>query len=269
MISRPVRLLLISILLLTWLAHAAPLSPLSYSPSMLMKTKAPVSFVEVIHAYPHDSEAFTQGLVFHEGFLYESTGINGRSGLFKKEIQTGKVLQETKIAREYFGEGIVFLKNKIYQLTWQNEMLIVYDAESFKEIKKLKYSGEGWGLATNGKHLLRSDGSSTITFHDPGSFKIVRKINVRDGDMPVERLNELEMVKGEIWANIYLEDLIVRISPKNGKVKGWIDLSTLRSYLPKNAQVDVINGIAYDEKSDRIFVTGKFWPKLFEIKIVK
>jgi glutaminyl-peptide cyclotransferase len=235
--------------------------------SSLLKTRAPIASIEVKNVYPHDTGAFTQGLFFHDGFIYESTGLNGKSTLTRKEIKTGKALQEARISQEYFGEGIALLKNKIYQLTWQNETVFIYDARSFKEIGKLKYRGEGWGLASDGKHLLMSNGSSTITFHDPDSFKPVRKIRVQDGGTPVGSLNEMEFIKGEIWANIYTEDLIVRISPKNGKVTGWINLSILRSYLPRNAQVDVLNGIAYDAKSDRIFVTGKYWPKVFEIQV--
>lgn len=237
--------------------------------STIMKTKAPIAAIEVVNIYPHDADAFTQGLLFHDGQLYESTGRYGKSVLSVRDIKTGKVLREVKVAEEYFGEGITLLKDKIYQLTWQNETLLIYDARLLKEIRKIKYAGEGWGLTTNGRHLLMSNGSSTLTFHDPETFKVIRKIHVRDGDRAILRLNELEFVKGEIWANIFMEDWVVRISPKTGKVKGWIDLSSIRSYLPRHAQIDVINGIAYDESADRIFVTGKLWPKLFEIRQVK
>ena len=235
----------------------------------LLKTMVPIASVDVKNTYPHDTNAFTQGLFFYQDCFYESTGLKGKSFLSRKEMKTGISLQEVKIAEEYFGEGIALLKEKIYQLTWQNEMVLIYDARSFKEIRKIKYRGEGWGLASDGKHLLKSNGSSIITFHDPDSFKVVRQIHVRDGDTPVDRLNELEFIKGEIWAHIFTEDLIVRISPANGKVTGWINLSSLRSYLPRNAQVDVLNGIAYDAKGDRIFVTGKYWPKIFEIQLSK
>ncbi len=232
-----------------------------------MQSKAPVASIVVKNTYPHDPEAFTQGLLFHQGFFYESTGLLGKSTLARKDMKTGKVLEAVQLPRDFFGEGIVLLKDKIYQLTWQNETVLIYDAQSLREIKKMKYSGEGWGLTSDGKYLLMSNGSSTITFRDPESFKTVREIHIRDGDTPVGNLNELEFIKGEIWANIYLEDVIVRISPKDGRVKGWIDLSELRSYLARNAQVDVINGIAYDEKANRIFLTGKYWPKIFEIQI--
>jgi glutamine cyclotransferase len=237
--------------------------------SPLLKTKAPIASVDVKNDYPHDTGAFTQGLFFHQGYLYESTGLKGRSSLSRKDVKTGKSLQEVKISQEYFGEGIALLKKKIYQLTWQNETVLIYDARSFEEIGKLKYRGEGWGLTSDGKHLLMSNGSSSITFHDPDSFKVVREIHVHDGHTPVGSLNELEFIKGEIWANVFTEDMIVRISPKSGTVTGWINLSALRSHLPRNAQVDVLNGIAYDAKKDRIFVTGKLWPKVFEIQLSK
>ncbi len=237
--------------------------------SRLLKTKMPISSIDVKNAYPHDTGAFTQGLFFHQRCFYESTGLNGKSALARKEVMTGKSLQEVKISHKYFGEGIALLKGNIYQLTWQNETVLIYDVRSFQQIREIKYRGEGWGLTSDGKHLLMSDGSSTITFRDPDSFKVVREIRVRDGDTPVGHLNELEFVKGEIWANIFTEDMIVRISPKNGKVTGWINLSALRSYLPRNESVDVLNGIAYDVSTDRIFVTGKYWPKVFEIRLSK
>lgn len=237
--------------------------------SRLLKTKMPISSIVVKNFYPHDTGAFTQGLFFHQGCIYESTGLNGKSILARKEVITGKSLQEVKISYKYFGEGIALLKRNIYQLTWQNETLLIYNVRSFKKIREIKYRGEGWGLTSDGKHLLMSDGSSTITFRDPDSFKMVREIHVRDGDTPVGHLNELEFIKGEIWANIFTEDIIVRISPKNGKVTGWINLSALRSYLPRNESVDVLNGIAYDVNTDRIFVTGKYWPKIFEIQLSK
>ena len=165
-------------------------------------------------------------------------------------------------------EALQFLQEgKIDLITLDLKMPGLSGLDVLREIKKMKYSGEGWGLTSDGKYLLMSNGSSTVTFRDPESFKTVREIQVRDGDNPVGNLNELEFIKGEIWANIYMEDVIVRISPKNGKVTGWIDLSELRSYLARNTRVDVINGIAYDGKSNRIFLTGKYWPKIFEIQI--
>lgn len=243
--------------------------PRQFKLSPLLKSRAPIASFDVINTYPHNTGSFTQGFFFHQGCFYESTGLNGKSTLARKEVKTGKSLQEVKIFQEYFGEGIALLKEKIYQLTWQNEAVLIYDAQSFKEIRKIRYRGEGWGLTSDGKHLLMSNGSSTISFRDPDSFKVVREIHVLDGSTPIVHLNELEFIKGEIWANIYMEDMIVRISPKTGKVKGWIDLSSLRSYLPRNAQVDVLNGIAYDAQRGLIFVTGKYWPKVFEIQLSK
>lgn len=270
--ARFIRLTVLAFLIMVYMLRPVPgfsrdILQQQFNLSPLLKTKAPITSVEVKNAYPHDTGSFTQGLLFHQGYFYESTGLQGKSSLVRKEVKTGKSLQEVKLSQEYFGEGIVLLKNKIYQLTWQNETVLIYDARSFREIRKIKYRGEGWGLTSDGKYLVMSNGSSIITFHDPDTFKVVRKIHVRDGDTPVDNLNELEFIKGEIWANIYMEDIIVRISPKNGKVTGWIDLSALRSYLQQNAHVDVLNGIAYDAKNGRIFVTGKYWPKVFEIKL--
>jgi glutamine cyclotransferase len=235
--------------------------------SLLMKTKAPISSVAVQKIIPHDANAFTQGLIIIDGSLCESTGLLGQSTLVCKDIATGKMTRQVQLPPEFFGEGIALLKNRIYLLTWQNETALVYDAPSLREIRRIRYEGEGWGLASDGKSLLMSNGSPTIVFRDPESFKVRRRIHVSDGDRPVSRLNELEFVQGEIWANIYMEDIIVRISPQTGRVAGWIDLSPLRSYLPANARVDVLNGIAYDGKRNRIFVTGKYWPHLFEIQL--
>lgn len=260
---------LIIIAFLPYKAQSDSTSQSRFRLSSLMKTRAPITSVEVKKAYPHDPGAFTQGLFFHQGFLYESSGLNGKSFLSKKELKTGKTLQEVKIDQKYFGEGSAFLKDRIYQLTWKNEMVLVYDAGSLQPIRTMKYSGEGWGLATDGKYLLMSNGSSIITVREPDSFRVVREIRVHDGDTPVEGLNELEFVKGEIWANVFTQDVIVRISPRDGKVTGWIDLSVLRDYLPRSLQVDVINGIACDAATGRIFITGKYWPKVFEIQLTR
>lgn len=238
-------------------------------PEWLFFSKAPVSSIEVVKVYPHDANAFTQGLFFQKGRIYESTGLYGKSILAVKDLQTGKAKKKITLASGYFGEGAVSCKGQIYQLTWQNETLIIYDAKTLREIKKIKYSGEGWGITTDGKHLFMSNGSSMIAVRDPDSFNIIGEINVYDQNTPIDRLNELEFVQGEIWANIFMEDKIVRIDPKSGKVKGWVDLEPLRAWLPDGVQVDVLNGIAYDDRTGRIFVTGKFWPKLFEIRLLK
>lgn len=246
-------------------AHDAPEG--SFGFSHLRTTRVPIASVEVVRTYPHDPGAFTQGLFFHRGFFFESTGLAGRSSLTRRDVATGKILDSVSLAGEYFGEGLVLFQDRIYQLTWQNETVFIYDARTFCLLRKLRYSGEGWGLTTDGRRLLMSNGTSTLTFRDPGSFKILRKIHAQDGETPVDRLNELEFVRGEIWANVFTTDLIVRISPKDGRVKGWIDLSVLRSYLPAHASVDVLNGIAWDAGSGRLFVTGKYWPYVFEIRL--
>jgi glutamine cyclotransferase len=235
--------------------------------SPLLKTRSPISRISVVNVYDHDPRAFTQGLVYHQGHLYESTGLYGKSALMKKDLSSRKVLKAHQMPAEYFGEGIAILDGKIYQLTYQNETGFIYDLETFKITGQFSYRGEGWGLTTDGRYLMMSNGSSIITFHDPGTFKIIRRIQVKDGDTSIGRINEMAFVKGEIWANIFMEDVIVRISPQTGKVTGWIDLSPLYSYLPRNSQVDVLNGIAYDRQAERIFVTGKFWPKIFEIQL--
>ena len=239
----------------------------SSSFSLLKITKAPISTINIVNIFPHDPESFTEGLVYHQGYLYESTGLNGKSFLKKIEIKSGKIIKEVKLRNEYFGEGMAILHNKIYQLTWKNQIGFIYDLRSFKEMGKFSYQGEGWGLATDGKILFMSDGSPVISCVDPSSFAVIRKIKVSDRKMPVNNLNELEFVRGEIWANIFMEDIIARISPQTGKVLGWIDLSELSLLLPAVQRGDVLNGIAYDSESDRIFVTGKYWHKLFEIKV--
>lgn len=263
-----VRLLFIMLLSIFFAALEPATAELQQSSSfgLLKTTKAPISNINVINIFPHDPESFTEGLVYHKGYLYESTGLNGKSFLKKIEIKSGKVIKEVKLSEEYFGEGMAILDNKIYQLTWKNQTGFIFDLPGFRQIGKFSYSGEGWGLATDGKIMFMSDGSSQIACRDPVSFKIIRKIDVRDANRPVDKLNELEIIGGEIWANVFMEDVIARISPQTGKILGWIDLSQLHLMLPDPGKKDVLNGIAYDPEGDRIFVTGKFWPKLFEIK---
>jgi glutaminyl-peptide cyclotransferase len=235
--------------------------------SFFRTTKAPLSGIAVINIFPHDLESFTQGLVYHQGYLYESTGLNGKSVLQKIELKSGKVIKKVELSQKYFGEGIAILDNKIYQLTWQNQTGFIYDLLSFRKTGKFSYQGEGWGLTTDGKSLIMSDGTPVITYMNPKTLKVIRNIKVQDGERPVNNLNELEFIRGEIWANVFLEDVIVRISPQTGKVLGWINLNQLNAMLPVSSRRDVLNGIAYDQEGDRIFVTGKFWPKLFEIKV--
>lgn len=236
----------------------------------LLKTdKARISNINIINIFPHDPESYTEGLVYHQRYLYESTGLHGKSFLKKIEIKTGKIIKKVKLREEYFGEGMTILDNKIYQLTWKNQTGFIYDLLSFQETGRFSYQGEGWGLTTDGKSLIISNGTSVITYLNPETFKVIRKIKVSDGKMPVNNLNELEFIRGEIWANIFMEDIIARISPHTGKVLGWIDLSRLHLMLPDQGKRDDLNGIAYDPEGDRIFVTGKFWLKLFEIKVQK
>jgi glutamine cyclotransferase len=234
----------------------------------LTVAESPVSRYRVVHAYPHDPMAFTQGLIYLDGFLYESTGLNGRSSLRMTELATGKVLQKQPVGPQYFAEGMTNFGGKLYQLTWQNGKAFVYDRFSFKLLKEHTYTGEGWGLTNDGKRLILSDGTAQIRFMDPTTFAVTGKITVTDQGRPIDRLNELEYVRGEIYANVWQTELIARISPTTGKVLGWIDLTGLLT--PAEAQsVDVLNGIAYDAKQDRLFVTGKLWPKIFEIKLTK
>ncbi|MEP6571010.1 MAG: glutaminyl-peptide cyclotransferase [Acidobacteriota bacterium] len=223
---------------------------------------------EIVHVYPHDPNAFTQGLVFHNGDFLESTGEVGRSSLRRVEIGNSTVLQKVDVPEPYFAEGITLLKGKIYQLTWQHQLGFVYDGLSFEKTGEFNYSGEGWGLATDGESLILSDGTNHIRFLDPENFKVTRAIAVLDGRTAVEEINELEYVKGEIYANIWHADRIARIDPKTGKVIGWINLAGLLKPGEVQDEEAVLNGIAYDEASGRLFITGKLWPKLFEIRLM-
>ena len=230
--------------------------------------KAPVKYgYEIVHIYPHDPAAFTQGLLFMNGNLYEGTGEEGRSSLREVELQTGHVLKKVDVPEPYFGEGIALLNNKIYQLPWQHHVGFIYNADTFEQVGKFNYTDEGWGLTTDGHSLLLSDGSNHIRFLDPDSFRVTKTIAVVDGNLPVKELNELEYVNGEIYANIWHDNRIVTIDPQTGRITGWIDLTGL---LPPGDVTDeeaVLNGIAYDQTGNRLFVTGKLWPRLFEIKL--
>lgn len=229
--------------------------------------QAPVEGYRVIRTYPHDPTAFTQGFQFVDGFFYEGTGLNGRSTLRKVKPETGAVLLQANLAYEYFGEGITVLGNRVFQLTWTSGVGFVYDLATFKPLDSFRYSGEGWGLTNDGHKLIMSDGSATLRYLDPKTFREIARITVTDAGRPVRYLNELEWVKGEIWANVWQTDRVARVSPVTGKVLGWIDLAGLLSPAERNSGVDVLNGIAYDAKGDRLFVTGKLWPKVFEIKV--
>ncbi len=224
---------------------------------------------EVVHVYPHDPQAFTEGLFFLNGFLYESTGLNGQSSIRKVRLETGEVLQKRDLAEQYFGEGIVNWKDRLLELTWRSEIGFIYDLDTFNPRGDFRYPGEGWALTQNGKSIIVSDGTPQLRLWDPGTLRETGRITVTDSGHPVENLNELEWVKGEIYANIWMTERVARIDPASGKVVGWIDLAGLLTPEDRARQVDVLNGIAYDAKEDRLFVTGKQWPKLFEIRLVK
>lgn len=238
-------------------------------------TPLPTYAYDIVKTYPHDQQAFTQGLIFYNGFLYEGTGGDEdnndpfSSSLRKVEIETGKVLQKHDLSREFFGEGIALLGDKLYQLTWKEGKAFVYDRETFRLLQEFTYAGQGWGLTEDDTNLYQSDGTHVIRVVDPATFKTIRTIVVLDeNSKPVMKLNELEWVKGEIWANIWQTGWVARIDPQTGKLLGRIDLNTMADDEAKqNQKADVLNGIAYDEAADRLFVTGKMYRRLFEIKI--
>lgn len=222
---------------------------------------------QIVNTFPHDPRAFTQGLEFRDGYLYESTGMNGTSSVRKVVLETGKVLQKIDIPDIYFGEGITITNNQIVELTWKSGKGFVYDIDHFKLLRSFDYPGEGWGLTHDAANIYMSDGSSQLRVWDPSTLQEKARITVRDRDRTVTELNELEYVRGEIYANVWQTERIVRINPKDGRVTGWIDCRNL--LLPNEKEgTDVLNGIAYDAARDRLFVTGKLWPKLFEIKVV-
>lgn len=224
-------------------------------------------WARTVAEYPHDSSAFTQGLEIQEGQLYESTGRYGASSLRRVDMETGTVQQRLSLDASVFAEGITIFGERIYQLTWQNHKLFIYDAETFTLIETVPYDGEGWGLTHDDTHLILSDGTARIRFLDPETLAVAREITALDDGEPVDRLNELEYVRDEIWANIWYKNRIVRISPRDGAVLGYIDLSSLVRRSRKNDE-DVLNGIAYDAASQRLFVTGKNWSTLYEIRVM-
>lgn len=261
----PTSFAILAILLLLRCMSAQP-GPPNRSP------RTPEYTFRIIRVYPHDSAAFTQGLVYRAGFLYEGTGLKGASSLRKVRLETGEVVKRIDLAPDLFGEGIAFHNDEIIQLTWLSETGFVYDAKDFRLLRRFSYRGEGWGLAGNGasssNELFMSDGTSEIRVLDAATLREKRRFTVYDGDRLIDRLNELEYVEGEIFANVWLSDRIVRISPRTGKVLGWIDLTGLLSPMYRCERGAVLNGIAYDAAGKRLFVTGKLWPKVFEIRLV-
>jgi glutaminyl-peptide cyclotransferase len=227
----------------------------------------PVHGYQVVRAYPHDVNAFTQGLQYVDGFLYEGTGLNGRSSIRKVKLETGEVVQKRDIARAYFGEGITIWKSDLIQLTWQSNVAFVYDKTTFEPRRTFKYKGEGWGLTHDGTSLIMSDGTDELRVLDPATFAEKRRVKVTAAGVPLRHLNELEYMNGEILANVWTTDSIARVSPDTGRVSAYIDLRGLLT--PREqASADVLNGIAYDAQGGRLFVTGKLWPRVFEIRIV-
>jgi glutaminyl-peptide cyclotransferase len=223
---------------------------------------------KIVRTFPHDPNAFTQGLAYSDGFLYEGTGLQGRSSLRKVRLETGQIVQRVDLAPEFFGEGITLVKNEVIQLTWQSHIGFVYNLSDFHLLRRFSYSGEGWGLTTNGREIFMSDGTSEIRVLDGGTLAEKRRFTVRDGETPIDQLNELEFVDGEIFANVWQTDRIARISPHSGKVVGWINLKGLLSPVYRLEAGAVLNGIAYDSNRKRLFVTGKLWPNIFEVRLV-
>jgi glutamine cyclotransferase len=220
----------------------------------------------IVNSYPHDPDAYTQGLEYRDGFLYESTGLPGRSTLREVRLETGEVIRKTSLPSPLFGEGITVLNHQVVQLTWQHHIGFVYDLARFHQLRTFQFPGEGWGLANDGGRIFMSDGTAEIRLLDPVTLQEKRRITVTDGGKQVVNLNELEYVRGELFANVWQTDSIARISPNDGRVLGWIDLTGLLPVVFRQ-NADVLNGIAYDAAKDRLFVTGKLWPRLFEIKL--
>jgi glutamine cyclotransferase len=228
----------------------------------------PVYSYRVIRSYPHDRQAFTQGLVYEAGELYEGTGLRGQSSLRRVDFETGLVRQHHMLPKQYFGEGITIFGDRIIQLTWQSRIGFVYDRASFQLVQQFSYPTEGWGITHDGNRLIMSDGTANLYFLEPETFTRIDHIEVYDDQGPVVRLNELEYVRGDVYANVWQTDRIARIELLTGRVVAWIDLTGLLSAADRQPHVDVLNGIAYDAENGRLFVTGKWWPKLFEIQIV-
>lgn len=237
-------------------ANAAPSAP-----------RTPTYSYEIVNVFPHDPDAFTQGLQWHNGRLFESTGQVGSSDLREVELTSGRVIRRQPLEEPHFGEGMVILGTQLYQITWTSGKAFTYDPETFRRTGSFNYDGEGWGLTTDGTALVMSNGTPVILWRDPTTFAALRNITVTDHGTPVTQLNELEWVKGELWANVWQSERIARIDPATGTVLGWIDLGGILPAIDRTGKEDVLNGIAYDAEKDRLFVTGKLWSKLYEIRI--
>jgi glutamine cyclotransferase len=251
-------------------ALVVAMTMLAYAPASVAQRKAaPVQTYKVVATFPHDTSSFTQGLVYAgDGQFYESTGLNGESSLRRVDLATGQTLQRIDVPHEYFAEGLALVGDELLQLTWRHRLAFVYDRKTFRQKRTFPYTSEGWGIAYDGaSQLVMSDGSDTLTFLDPKSFALGKKLRVMDAGKPVPNLNELEWIEGEIWANVWLTDRIARISPNTGEVNAWIDLSTLYPRIQRTLPSDELNGIAYDRATRRIFITGKKWPRLYQVSV--
>jgi glutaminyl-peptide cyclotransferase len=260
---RPSRLLLPLLLL----ALACGRSAVAPAPA---PGPAPVAGYRVVASFPHDPQAFTQGLLFRNGHLYESTGLQGRSSVREVALETGAVVRRHDLAPEHFAEGLALLSGRLFQLTWKSERGFLYEADTLRPVGEFRYTGEGWGLTASGdgRSLVLSNGTATLRFLDPVTFAVQRTLAVQDAGRSVPDLNELEWVKGEVWANVWLTERLVRIDPASGRVTGWVDLAGLPLPEHRTGNEDVLNGIAYDAAGDRLFVTGKLWSRVYELQLV-
>ena len=250
----------------------APISRGVANQPLAQRTVPPalVTPVEVLGAYPHDTSAFTEGLVWYDGGFFESTGLNSESTVRRVAFPSGDVVKSVKLSSEYFGEGLAMVDDRLLQLTWQGQLGFIYDRDSFDSRGTFSYTttnGEGWGMTYDGTSLILSDGSDTLTFIDPATYKVAKTLPVTLDRKPIDQLNELEWIRGEVWANVWLTDLIVRINPNSGAVVGVLDMTGLFPPALRTDRDNVLNGIAYDESTDRIFITGKRWPSVFEIRV--
>jgi glutamine cyclotransferase len=250
-------------------ARARSATPAKATATAIRTSDAPQLAYKVVNSYPHDPTAFLQGLVWHDGVFYESTGLHGQSTLRRVRLNSGKVTKSISLAEDLFGEGLALVENQLIQLTWQSHRGFVYDRKTFALIREFTYDTEGWGLTYDGADLILSDGTSILTYLDPQSFAPVRKLTVTWDGQPVVNINELEFIEGEIWANVWQTDFIIRIDPSTGQVNSFLDLKgILLADAPRGSDA-VLNGIAYDAQNKRVFVSGKRWPRVFEIKIKK
>jgi glutamine cyclotransferase len=258
---------IVAALLVASVACTPETAPANATPRGAVPARTPTYVADVVAEWPHDPAAFTQGLVWHDGRLFESTGQVGQSSIREVDLRTGRVLRKRDLPAPHFGEGIVLFGDRLVQLTWTSGIAFVYDWRTFEPRGQFRYEGEGWGLTTDGTSLVMSNGTATITFRDPATFEVQRRVTVTDNGTPVTQLNELEWVNGELWANVWMSDQIARIDPATGTVTGWIDLAGILPAMDRRGNEDVLNGIAYDAENDRYFVTGKLWSKLFEIRL--